>query len=62
MGNFGRGWRTLAINLITLAVLLLTALTGQLTDPAILRGVAIGLTVANVLLRFLTDTKVGSST
>ena len=57
-----RGFRTVAINLITLVILALTGLTGQITDADTLRYIAIGLTIANVGLRFLTTTPVGKDT
>lgn len=49
-----KGWRTIAINVITLAVLLVGGLTGQITDPVTLRYMAIALTVLNIVLRWLT--------
>lgn len=54
-----RGYRTIVVNVITLVVLCLTGLTGQITDPETLRYIAIGLTVLNVVLRYLTNTPVG---
>jgi len=49
-----KGWRTIAINVITLAVLLVGGLTGQITDPVTLRYMGIALTVLNIILRWLT--------
>lgn len=57
-----RGYRTVAINVVTLVVLVATALTGQITDPVTLRYIAGGLAVGNVILRFLTTTPVGGNT
>ena len=53
--SFLKGWRTLSLNIITLAVLLIGGLTGQITDPETLRYMAIALTVLNIILRWLTD-------
>ncbi|MBA2708326.1 MAG: hypothetical protein H0U59_11050 [Gemmatimonadaceae bacterium] len=53
------GYKTLTVNILTLLIVLLGGLTGQITDPTTLRYIAIGLTVANVILRFLTRTPVG---
>jgi hypothetical protein len=58
--SFGKGYRTLAINILSLLVLVLGGLTGQITDPNTLRYFAIALTVANVVLRWLTDGPVPS--
>ena len=55
-----RGYRTVCINVLTLAVLIIGGLTGQITDPVVLRWMAIGLTVGNIILRFLTTGSVGS--
>ena len=55
------GYKTILVNALTLALLLLTGLTGQITDPVTLRYVAIGITVVNVGLRFLTNGPVGKS-
>lgn len=52
--NALKGWRTLAVNIATLVVLLGGALTGTIEDADTLRYIAIGLTVANVVLRWLT--------
>lgn len=54
-----RGYRTVAVNVITLVILCLGGLTGQITDAETLRYIAIGLTVLNVILRYLTNTPVG---
>jgi hypothetical protein len=53
--NALKGWRTIALNVITLAVLLVGGLTGQITDPVTLRYMGITLTVLNIVLRWLTD-------
>lgn len=50
-----KGWRTIALNIITLAVLLIGGLTGQITDAETLRWMGIALTVLNIVLRWLTD-------
>lgn len=52
--NALKGWRTIALNVITLAVLLIGGLTGQITDPVTLRYMGIALTVLNIVLRWLT--------
>lgn len=52
--NALKGWRTIALNVITLAVLLIGGLTGQITDPVTLRYMGIALTVLNIILRWLT--------
>lgn len=54
-----KGWRTLAINIAVFVVMLGAALSGQITDPAILRGIVMATAVANVVIRFFTDTAVG---
>ncbi len=54
MLNSLRGWKTLLFNIATLVVLLGGALTGQIENADTLRYIAIGLTVANVILRWLT--------
>ncbi len=53
-----KGYKTLIFNGATLAAMLLAALTGQITDPNILKGIAIGQAVVNVVLRFITDSPV----
>ena len=52
--NALKGYRTVLINVITLAVLLVGGLTGEITDPVTLRYMAIALTVLNIILRWLT--------
>ena len=58
--NVLRGYRTVFINVITLAVLIIGGLSGQITDPTTLRYMAIALTVGNVILRYLTTGSVGA--
>ena len=53
------GYRTLLVNILTVAVLALTGVTDQVTDPVTLRWIAIILGVSNLALRFLTTTPVG---
>ena len=53
--SFGKGFRTLFVNILSLLVLVLGGLTGQITDPETLRYIAVALAVVNVVLRFLTD-------
>lgn len=53
--NALKGYRTVLINVITLAVLLVGGLTGEITDPVTLRYMAIALTVLNIILRWLTS-------
>ena len=55
------GWKTVSINIITLAVLLLTSLTGTVTDAGTLQIIIGALAVLNVILRFLTNSPVGKS-
>ena len=55
------GWKTVSINIITLAVLLLTSLTGTVTDAGTLQIIIGALAVLNVILRFLTNGPVGKS-
>lgn len=57
-----KGYRTIIVNAALFIVLLASALTGQIEDPEALRWIAIGTTVANVVLRFLTSTAVGKGT
>lgn len=57
--NALKGYRTIIANAALLVVMLGAALTGQIDDPAVLKGIVIATTVANVILRFLTDTAVG---
>lgn len=57
-----KGWRTVVLNAAILIAAVAATLTGQITDPDILKIVIIVQSVANVVLRVLTDTKVGSST
>lgn len=49
-----KGWRTIILNVITLAVLLIGGLTDQITDPVTLRYMGIALTVLNIIMRWLT--------
>ena len=53
--NFMKGYKTVSINIITLAVLLIGGLTGQITDPETLRYMGIALTVLNIILRWISD-------
>lgn len=53
-----KGYKTIIFNGATLAAMLLAALTGQITDPDILKGIVIAQSVVNVVLRFLTDSPV----
>lgn len=53
--SFGKGFRTLFVNILSLLVLVLGGLTGQITDPETLRYIAVALAVVNVVLRFLAD-------
>jgi len=56
-----KGFRTIAINGAVFVVMLGAALSGQITDPDILRGIVMATAVANVVIRFFTDTSVGKS-
>lgn len=56
-----KGYRTFIVNIATLFILLATGLTGQIENPETLRYIAIGVTVANVLLRYFTSTAPGKS-
>ena len=55
------GYKTLTVNILTLAVLLLTSLTGTVTDAGTLQIIIGALAVLNVILRFLTNGPVGKS-
>lgn len=57
-----KGYKTLIVNVLTLVIVVGGALTGQITDANTLRYIAIGLTVANTILRFITTTPVGKGT
>lgn len=53
------GYRTIAVNVLTLLVAAATLFTGNITDPETLK-VALGVIAAlNLVLRFLTTTPVG---
>ena len=58
--SFGKGYRTLAINILSLLVVVLGGLTGQITDPVTLRYIAMALAAVNLVLRWLTDGPVPS--
>ena len=53
--SFGKGYRTLAVNILSFLVLILGGLTGQITDPETVRYIAVALAIVNIVLRFLTD-------
>ena len=55
------GYKTLAINILTLLVLVLTSLTGTITDAGTLQIIIGALAVLNIILRFLTNSPVGKS-
>lgn len=57
-----KGYRTVAINVAFFVLLLGSALIGEINDPAVLRGIAIVMAVANVVLRFATTGPVGDPT
>lgn len=59
--DYLRGKRTLIVNGLSLAAIVLTGMTGQITDPETLRYIAMGLAAVNFGLRFLTTTPVGKS-
>ncbi len=52
--DFLRGWRTILVNLISLAVLVIAGLTGYVENPETLRMFAIAVTILNIIMRFLT--------
>ena len=54
-----KGFRTFILNGLMLALLIVTAMTGSIDDPEILRWLAIATTVGNVILRFFTDGPAG---
>ena len=56
--DFGKGYRTLAFNIVTFIVLAGGALTGMVENPETLRWIAIIVTLGNVGLRMLTTTPV----
>ena len=55
------GYKTLAVNGLTLLGMILAALTGTITDTGTLQVIVILMTVANIILRFLTNSPVGKS-
>lgn len=59
--NKFKGWKTLSINVAVFVVMLGAGVSGQITDPAILRGIVMATAVANVVIRFFTTTAVGKS-
>lgn len=59
--DYLKGYRTFVVNIATLFILLAGALTGQIENPETLRWIAIGVTVANVLLRYFTSTAPGKT-
>lgn len=54
-----KGYRTIAINVAFFVLLLGSALIGEINDPAVLRGIAVVMAVANVVMRFATTGPVG---
>ena len=52
--DFLKGWRTLIVNGISLAVLIIAGLTGYVENPETLRWFAIAVTILNIVMRFLT--------
>jgi len=56
--TFLAGYKTLALNIATFIILLGGAFSGTITDTLTLQIIAIAMTVANVVLRFLTSTPV----
>ena len=59
--DYLKGRRTLIINALTAAVVILGGMSGQITDPDTLRIIAVVLAAANFGLRFLTTTPVGKT-
>ena len=55
------GYKTLLANTLSMAVLVLGGLTGQITDPVTLRYIAMAIVAMNFALRFLTNGPVGKS-
>ena len=55
------GYKTITVNVLTLLVLLLTSLTGTITDTGTLQIIVGALAGLNLILRFLTSTPVGKS-
>ena len=56
-----KGWRTVIFNIATLGVLASTAFTGATDDPNVLKALVFVGAAGNLLLRWLTTTKVGSA-
>ena len=60
-GKLFKGYRTRIVNLASLIVLVGGALTGTVENPETLRIIAVAVTVANLILRELTNTPAGKS-
>ena len=56
-----QGYRTIAVNVLTIAVVALTSLTGSVTDAGTLQVLVYALAISNIALRFLTNSPVGKS-
>lgn len=56
-----QGYRTIAVNILTIAVVALTSLTGSVTDAGTLQVLVYALALSNIALRFLTNSPVGKS-
>ena len=56
-----RGFRTILLNTAIFVTMLGAALSGQITDASTLQAIILVTTVANVIIRFFTDTAVGKA-
>ena len=56
-----RGFRTILLNTAIFVTMLGAALSGQITDAGTLQAIILVTTVANVIIRFFTDTAVGKA-
>lgn len=59
--NKFKGTRTIILNAAVFVVMLGAGVSGQITDPDVLRGIVMATAVANVVIRFFTTTAVGKS-
>lgn len=59
--NRFKGMRTIILNGAIFVTMLGAALSGQITDAGTLQAIVIVTAVANVVIRFFTDTAVGKA-
>ena len=60
--NALKGWRTLLFNGATLALLVVTGLSGSIENPETIRWLAIAVVVINAVLRWVTTGPVAPKT